>query len=92
MPRAFVGSVSQLMSFEYMKEYLNGYKYFDDKALLKSFIGSMAGGVAISVMMNPFDLVLTRLYNQRKLVFSLTSNYFICEIMKNLFYSHRRKG
>lgn len=66
IPRAFVGSVSQLMSFEYMKEYLSGYEYFDNKALLKSFIGSMAGGVAISVMMNPFDLVMTRLYNQRK--------------------------
>lgn len=51
-----------------MKEYLNKYAYFDNKPLLKSFIGSMVGGIAISVMMNPFDFVLTRLYNQRKLI------------------------
>lgn len=51
-----------------MKEYLSQYKYFDDKSLLKSFIGSMAGGVAISIMMSPFDLIMTRLYNQRKFI------------------------
>lgn len=49
-----------------MKEYLSQYEYFEDKSLLKSFIGSMAGGVAISVMMSPFDLIMTRLYNQRR--------------------------
>lgn len=59
-----------------MKEYLNRYKYFDDKSLLKSFIGSMAGGVVITIMMNPFDLVMTRLYNQRKFQNISKINYF----------------
>lgn len=67
IPRAFVGSVAQLVSFQYAKEYLHQYDYFDNKPRLKTFVGSMVGGVAISVMMNPFDLILTRLYNQRKL-------------------------
>jgi hypothetical protein len=26
----------------------------------------MVGGIAISVMMTPFDLIMTRLYNQRE--------------------------
>lgn len=66
IPRAFVGSTSQLLAFDYAKLYLDQYDYFKDKYLLKSFLGSMAGGVAISVMMTPFDLILTRLYNQRE--------------------------
>ncbi|KAJ8943467.1 hypothetical protein NQ318_006319, partial [Aromia moschata] len=64
IPRAFVGSVAQLSSFKYAKQWLENYEYFRDKALLTSFLGSMAGGVAISVMMTPFDLIMTRLYNQ----------------------------
>ncbi|CAH0554859.1 unnamed protein product [Brassicogethes aeneus] len=64
IPRAFVGSTSQLLSFDYAKAYLDNYEYFSGRPLLKSFLGSMVGGVAISVMMTPFDLILTRLYNQ----------------------------
>ncbi|KAJ8966954.1 hypothetical protein NQ314_003176 [Rhamnusium bicolor] len=64
IPRAFVGSVSQLTSFEYAKQHLYTFGYFKDKPLLTSFLGSMVGGVAISVMMTPFDLIMTRLYNQ----------------------------
>ncbi|XP_023019306.2 solute carrier family 25 member 35 isoform X1 [Leptinotarsa decemlineata] len=64
IPRAAVGSVSQLMGFEYAKQYLLEYQYFRDKKLLTAFCGSMVGGVAISVAMTPFDLIMTRLYNQ----------------------------
>ncbi|XP_018565587.1 solute carrier family 25 member 35-like [Anoplophora glabripennis] len=64
IPRAFFGSISQLSSFEYAKQFLYTYEYFTDKPLLTSFLGSMVGGVAISVVMTPFDLILTRLYNQ----------------------------
>lgn len=31
-----------------------------------SFLASMVGGICISIMVTPFDLILTRLYNQRK--------------------------
>ncbi|CAH1378862.1 solute carrier family 25 member 35-like isoform X1 [Tenebrio molitor] len=64
VPRAFVGSTSQLTSFKYSKEFLNKYEYFQGRPLLTSFCGSMVGGIAISVMMTPFDLIMTRLYNQ----------------------------
>lgn len=64
IPRAFVASTSQLTSFYYVKEYLDNYAYVRERPLLKSFLASMVGGVAISVCVTPFDLVLTRLYNQ----------------------------
>ncbi|VEN40126.1 unnamed protein product [Callosobruchus maculatus] len=64
VPRAFFGSISQLVSFEYVKQYLHKYDYFKDRMLLTSFLGAMVGGVAISITMTPFDLILTRLYNQ----------------------------
>nr|CAI5827009.1 unnamed protein product [Callosobruchus analis] len=66
IPRAFFGSIAQLISFEYVKQYLYKYDYFEDKRLLTSFLGAMVGGVAVSITMTPFDLILTRLYNQRK--------------------------
>nr|CAH7736734.1 unnamed protein product [Callosobruchus chinensis] len=66
IPRAFFGSISQLISFEYVKQYLYKYDYFKDKKLLTSFLGAMVGGLAVSITMTPFDLILTRLYNQRK--------------------------
>ncbi|XP_056642002.1 solute carrier family 25 member 35-like [Diorhabda sublineata] len=64
MPRGFVGSTSQLIGFDYSKQYLLQYDYFKDKKLLTAFLGSMVGGVAISFAMTPFDLIMTRLYNQ----------------------------
>lgn len=64
IPRAFVASTSQLTSFTYCKEFLAKYNVLTDHPYLKSFVASMVGGVAISVMVTPFDLILTRLYNQ----------------------------
>ncbi|KAF5278783.1 hypothetical protein FQR65_LT15511 [Abscondita terminalis] len=64
IPRAFVGSNAQLTSFAYSKELLNKYSIFPTSPYIKSFIASMVGGIAISTMITPFDLVLTRLYNQ----------------------------
>ncbi|RZC33592.1 Iso dh and/or Mito carr domain containing protein [Asbolus verrucosus] len=64
VPRAFVGSTSQLTSFAYCKEFMKKYDILSNSPLLASFTASMVGGIAISVMMTPFDLVSTRLYNQ----------------------------
>lgn len=63
VPRAFVGGSSQLVSFDYAKRFIE-YAGITENFLLKSFLGSMVGGVVISVAMTPFDLILTRLYNQ----------------------------
>ena len=59
-----MGSTSQLTSFAYCKEFMRKYDILQNSPLIMSFVASMVGGVAISVMMTPFDLVATRLYNQ----------------------------
>ncbi|KAG5898270.1 hypothetical protein JTB14_008614 [Gonioctena quinquepunctata] len=64
IPRTAIGSVFQLTSFEYSKQYLHTYENFRSSPILTSFVGSMVGGVAVSVTMTPFDLILTRIYNQ----------------------------
>lgn len=64
VPRAFVGSTSQLTSFSYCKEWMKNHNVLQNNPILGSFAASMVGGVAISVAMTPFDLVSTRLYNQ----------------------------
>ncbi|CAG9759496.1 unnamed protein product [Ceutorhynchus assimilis] len=63
IPRSFVGGSSQLICFDYTKQIITNYGITDNK-LLKSFLGSMVGGIGISIMMTPFDLIMTRLYNQ----------------------------
>lgn len=40
------------------------YEILDNSPLLNTFAASMLGGIAITLMMTPFDLVSTRLYNQ----------------------------
>lgn len=69
IPRAFVASTAQLTSFHFAKEWLKNYERLKDRLLLTSFLASMIGGLSISVMVTPFDLILTRLYNQRKCAF-----------------------
>lgn len=65
MPRAAIGSATQLVTFETTKEYLaSKYKLFEDKPLLNTFVASMLGGIVIAITMTPFDVVMTRLYNQ----------------------------
>ncbi|XP_060528398.1 solute carrier family 25 member 35-like [Cylas formicarius] len=63
VPRAFVGGSAQLISFEYAKQLIQSYG-ITEHFLLKSFLGSMVGGVSLTIAMTPFDLILTRLYNQ----------------------------
>lgn len=64
IPRAFVASTAQLTSFTFTKESLNEYEYYRAHPILTSFLSSMIGGIAISVLAAPFDLVMTRVYNQ----------------------------
>lgn len=66
VPRAFVASTAQLTSFQFAKEYLKTYEGLQDMRFTMSFLAGMIGGVSISIMVTPFDLVMTRLYNQRK--------------------------
>lgn len=78
VPRAFIASTSQLTSFNYTKEWLNELATFKSHPFLVSFLGSMIGGIVISVMVTPFDLVLMRLYNQGNNSISLSKHIFKC--------------
>lgn len=64
MLRALVGSSAQLTSFAITKDLLNDNSFFNDHKVLSSFVASIIGGVFQTVLMTPFDLVSTRLYNQ----------------------------
>ncbi|CAH0554853.1 unnamed protein product [Brassicogethes aeneus] len=64
IPRASVGSAAQLGTFNYVKEYIQQYENLRGHPYVVSFLGSLVGGVAISIMMTPFDLILTRICNQ----------------------------
>ncbi|KAK7866891.1 hypothetical protein R5R35_001634 [Gryllus longicercus] len=65
MPRAAIGSATQLVTFESSKEYLaREYQVFQEYRLFNTFVASMIGGIVIAICMTPFDVVMTRLYNQ----------------------------
>ncbi|XP_022918436.1 solute carrier family 25 member 35-like [Onthophagus taurus] len=64
MIRALAGSSAQLASFAQAKEHLAEYKIFRDYSILNSLVSSIIGGVFQCLLMQPFDLVSVRLYNQ----------------------------
>ncbi|KAK9744862.1 Mitochondrial carrier protein [Popillia japonica] len=64
IPRASIGSAAQLTSFEYAKQWLKKNGYFEQSVVLQLFVASMIGGINVTLMMTPFDLIATRLYNQ----------------------------
>ncbi|CAH2073206.1 unnamed protein product, partial [Iphiclides podalirius] len=64
IPRGAVGSSSQMVSFAYAKQRLLDRGVFADSPLMLSFLGANLGGVAMTVCLNPFDVIATRLSNQ----------------------------
>ncbi|XP_050504760.1 solute carrier family 25 member 35-like [Diabrotica virgifera virgifera] len=62
--RAVVGSSAQLTSFAITKDMLRDYEVFVRYPIVTSFVASIIGGVFQCILMNPFDLVSVRLYNQ----------------------------
>ncbi|XP_063822045.1 solute carrier family 25 member 35-like [Ostrinia nubilalis] len=64
IPRGAVGSSSQMVSFSFAKEQLLERGWFRDSPLLLSFAGANLGGLVMTVCLNPFDVVATRLSNQ----------------------------
>lgn len=67
VPRASMGSMVQLTSFAYIKDYLKQYETFEEKPILNAFGSSMIVGIFVAASMTPFDLIATRLYNQGKI-------------------------
>lgn len=64
MLRAVAGSSAQLTSFAMSKDYLKQYSLFESSPLLTSLTASIIGGFFQTIMITPFDLVSTRIYNQ----------------------------
>ncbi|RVE51007.1 hypothetical protein evm_004298 [Chilo suppressalis] len=64
IPRGAVGSGAQMVSFTYAKEWLRERRLLVDSPLALSFAGANLGGVVMTLCLNPFDVVATRLSNQ----------------------------
>ncbi|KAL1137815.1 hypothetical protein AAG570_009511 [Ranatra chinensis] len=65
LPRRCIGSATQLTSFTICKDLLANNDYFKiEKGYLNSLIASLIGGVIVTVVMNPLDVISNRLYNQ----------------------------
>ncbi|VVD02639.1 unnamed protein product, partial [Leptidea sinapis] len=63
IPRGAVGSGSQMVSFAYAKEWLRD-RGLCQSPLLLSFMGANLGGIVMTLCLNPFDVLATRLSNQ----------------------------
>ncbi|XP_072943661.1 uncharacterized protein [Epargyreus clarus] len=63
IPRGSVGSSSQMVSFAYAKEWLRDHDVCRSPLLL-SFMGANLGGLVMTLCLNPFDVIATRLSNQ----------------------------
>lgn len=68
MIRAVAGSSSQLTTFAISKDKLKESAFLRDSPLLTSLVASIFSGVIQTIVINPFDVVSTRLYNQGKLI------------------------
>ncbi|EKX47831.1 hypothetical protein GUITHDRAFT_162598 [Guillardia theta CCMP2712] len=63
VPRVMVGSASQLATYETVKQRILALGYLHD-GILCHFSSSMVSGIVVTTIMNPFDVVSTRLYTQ----------------------------
>lgn len=59
-----MGSMSQLTSYSYSKQFLVEKNLLTDSSFTTSVVCSMLAGAVAVVFMAPFDVVSTRIYNQ----------------------------
>ncbi|XP_011497666.1 PREDICTED: solute carrier family 25 member 35-like [Ceratosolen solmsi marchali] len=64
VPKTFIGSATQLTVFGLVVDSLKSLEPFTHKPLLLTFVGSLISGCCLAVVMQPFDVISTRLYNQ----------------------------
>ncbi|KAI9482037.1 Mitochondrial oxaloacetate carrier protein [Coemansia sp. RSA 989] len=68
MMRAGAGSSVQLATYDHFKSYISrklSHRGFDDNSVYTHFMASMGTGFFVCLVMNPFDVVSTRMYNQK---------------------------
>ncbi|CAK1581513.1 unnamed protein product [Parnassius mnemosyne] len=64
IPRGAVGSSSQMVSFGHAKQWLRDCGIYANSPLMLSFLGANLGGIVMTICLNPFDVMATRLSNQ----------------------------
>ncbi|XP_031849294.1 solute carrier family 25 member 35 [Nomia melanderi] len=65
VPRLFVGSATQLTTFGLAADWLRSLDILTDQPILLTFVASAIGGSCVALTIQPFDVLATRLYNQR---------------------------
>lgn len=63
--RTGAGSAAQLPVYNWAKHTLTRHNLARDGSMLLHFGASSVAGLAVAVVMNPWDVVLTRVYNQK---------------------------
>ncbi|XP_073792434.1 solute carrier family 25 member 34 isoform X1 [Danio rerio] len=64
VPRVMVGSATQLATFSSAKDWITHTQWFSPLSSLNTLCAAVMSGVAVSIIMTPFDVISTRLYNQ----------------------------
>ncbi|KAI4503191.1 hypothetical protein M0802_001413 [Mischocyttarus mexicanus] len=65
VPRLFVGSSTQLTTFGLVSDWLESLNILTDYPITLTFVSSLIGGSCVAITMQPFDVLATRLYNQK---------------------------
>lgn len=65
IPRLFVGSATQLTTFGLAADWLRSMQVLVNYPILLTFTASLIGGSCVALTIQPFDVLATRLYNQR---------------------------
>lgn len=63
--RTGAGSAAQLPLYYFTKHLLEKYTSLDPTSLAMHFLLSLVAGVGVAIVMNPGDVILTRVYNQK---------------------------
>lgn len=63
--RTGAGSSAQLPVYNLTKNYLLHHNLLENGSLGLHFVSSSTAGLGVAIVMNPWDVVLTRLYNQK---------------------------
>ncbi|CAG8508718.1 6031_t:CDS:2 [Diversispora eburnea] len=65
MIRTGIGSATQLSSYFYIKNWIIQRTGMGDNDIMLQCMSSMMSGLCVCITMNPFDVISTRIYNQK---------------------------
>jgi len=65
MLRVSVGSAAQLSSYDFIRRELGKFEYLQQNEFISRCASAFAAGFVVVTFMNPFDVIATRMYNQK---------------------------